>query len=358
MHLVFDMDFVIFEAVSVVEDRFITATHIPTNTVMEFKNKTELWGKKRTRDGGWIESSNKALGTIKWKAEDFEIVEGHRLRDFKIKEGGNKYSERTGYYTAPWEGAKKILDDKINLIVKTLGATSYSGFTGTGNVFRHDLCTLLYYKDRDELLRPFLLDQMKKYVCEHHNCELVTRIEADDACTMAVLDGYNKWVKGGKKDSDIVIGIAIDKDSKQTSGWHYNPNKDSTPRLIEGFGKLWLTEKGEVDGEGRMWLYYQMFGDSADNYKANCFSDVKWADKSGYNALCDCKNDKQAWEALVKSFKLMYPEKKMVEGCKGPVEIDWLCVLQEMANMAFMLRKPNDKLAVVDVLTKLGVDYA
>jgi hypothetical protein len=358
--LVFDMDFLIFEAVSVAEERFITATHKPTNRKMEFANKTALYGHWKKKDGGWIAEENEKLGNNYWKVEDFDIIECQRPRPFKIT-GVDEFGERNkekDYFISPWEGAKKILDDKIKSICEKLGTNNYIGFTGKGNVFRHDLCTLLYYKDRDELMRPLLLDKMKDYVCDRHSTTCVTGIEADDAYSITVTEGYNKWVKGGRKDEDRVCGIAVDKDTKQVNGFHFNPNKDSEPRLVEGFGKLWLNDKGEVDGYGRQWLYYQVASeDSSDNYAANCFSDVKWGSKSTYKELVDCENDKQSFEALVRIFKKLYPEKKTVQGCKGEVEIDALYVMQEMFNMAMMLRKPNDSIDVKAVLKKLGVEY-
>lgn len=359
--LVFDMDFLIFEAVSVAEERFISATHNPTGRKMEFANKTELWGHHKKKEGGWCAEENTKLGNNYWKPEDFTIIEGQRPRPFKIKgidEFTGEPDERLDYFISPWEGAKKIIDDKIRSICNKLGTNNYIGFTGRGNVFRHDICTLLYYKDRDGLMRPLLLDKMKEYVCERHSTTCVTEIEPDDAFNMKVLEGYNNWVKNGRKDSERVCGVAEDKDAKQCSGWHYNPNKDSAPRLIEGLGKLWIDGKGKVDGEGRMWLYMQVgSSDDADNYCANCFSDLTWGPKSAYEELKDCKSDKEAFEALVGIFKKLYPEKKVVQGCKGEVEIDWMYVMQECFNMALMLRKPGDKVVVEDVLTKLGVNY-
>lgn len=357
--LVFDIDFIIFDAVSVAEERFIVAHHIPTDRKMEFANKTALWGDWRKKIGGWIGDENKKLCNNYWKAEDFVVVEGQRPRPFKIKgvcEFSGEPDASKDYFITPWEGAKKILDDKVKAICKTLGTNEYIGFTGTGDVFRHDVCTLWKYKDRDELMKPLLLKRMKDYVCERHSTTLVTHEEADDHVAIAVLEGYNNWVKNGKKDEDIVIGVAEDKDSKQTSGWWYNPNKDTKPRLVEGFGSLWLDSKDEVDGSGRMWLYYQVgSSDSSDNYAANCFSDLRWGSKNAYKVLVDCKNDKQAFEALVGIFKKLYPEKKTVEGCKGPVEIDWLYVMQECFTMAMMLRKIGDSINVKETLIKLGV---
>lgn len=365
MKLVFDIDFVIFDAVSVAQETFITVTHIPTGHVMEFENKTELWGNFRTKDGGWLGLKNKMAGTDYYKPEDFLIVPGARLRPFRQKgkqtgedaDGNPIYGPDT--FIPASDGAKKIIDVCISSVCNKLGTHSYTGYTGRGDVFRHKQATLLPYKgNREDMVTPLLLHEMKDYVLKEHNCILVDGIEADDACSMAVVAGYKKWKEGGKKDKDKVIGVAIDKDAKQTEGWHFNPTKDEEPRLIQGFGGLWLNEKGDVDGAGRMWLYYQIaVGDSTDNYKSNCFSKIKYASKGGYNDLKDCKNDKEAWEALVRIFKKLYPEKITVDGCKGSVEIDGLYVMQEMATMAMMLRHEGDGIDVKAVLTKLGVQH-
>lgn len=362
MKLVFDIDFIIFDAVSVAEERFIATTHRPTGRKMEFANKTALYGHHKKKAGGWIAEENEKLGNNYWKVGDFDIVEGQRPRPFKIK-GVDPFSgeqnDALDYFITPWDGAKKIMDDKVKAICHKLGTTEYIGFTGTGDVFRHELCTLLKYKDRDALMKPLLLKKMKEYVCERHSTTLVTKLEADDYVAMTVQEGYNNWIKNGRKDCDKVIGIKEDKDYDSVPGWWYNPNKDSAPYLVEGFGKLWINDKGDVKGLGRLWLYFQIGSDDcADNYAANCFSDLKWGPKSAYAELKDCTNDKVAFEALVRIFKKLYPEKKVVQGCKGPVEIDAIYVMQECFTMAKMLRAVDEPVTdIKKVMDKLGVCY-
>jgi len=363
--LCFDYDFIIFNAVSVAEERFITATHKPTGQVMKFENRTELWGDWRKKEGGWIGFKNKVSGNDFYKWEDFEVVDGHNPRPFRIRgkkigedeEGNDLFAPDT--FISPEEGAKKIIDDTIMGICGKLGTTNYFGFTGEGEVFRHKVATLLPYKgNREDMLKPLLLDEMKRYVCERHNAKMMHDIETDDAFTMAVVAGYKAWKAGGKQDKDVVIGVAVDKDSKQSEGWHFNPDKEDKPRLIEGFGGLWLDDKGKVDGAGRMWLYFQVAnGDTSDNYKANCFSELKWAEKGAYNALKDCKTDKEAFTALVGVFKKLYPEKKTVTTFRGEIAIDWLYVMQECFTLAMMLRFDGDKIDVKAVLDKLEVPH-
>lgn len=339
--LCFDIDFLIFDSAAASEYRYIKAHHIPSGVSYKFDNRTGLWSDWRKKTGGWIGEQNEMFGEERYKAEDFEIEDVQEVSKAGLPQ------------------AKRVLDQKIKTICSTLGVNDYFGFTGKGEVFRHKLATLLPYKgNRDNVIRPIYLDELKEYAVKKHNCEMVKSIEADDAFSIAVVNGYKKW-KQTRDDVDRVVGIAEDKDSKQVEGFHFNPNKDTVVREIEGLGKLWLDAKGDVDGCGRMWLYLQIsYGDASDHYKANCFSDKRWGEKNGYNMLKDCKTDKEAWQALVNTYKLLYPEPKKVIGWRGnEIEIDWLYVLQEVTSLAFMLRKPDDKIDVLNVLQKLGVKY-
>ena len=359
--LCFDFDFIIFDAVCIAEERFIIAKHLPSGREIELPNKTALWGHHAKKAGGWISEQNKEAGNDYWKPEDFEVIEGQRPKPFKVKGKIDEWGvQHEDYFKSPWEGAKDVLDSKIFDICAKLGTTDYYGYTGSGETFRESLGRIQHYKgNRNENLRPLLLDRMKKYVCDRHNATMVKWLESDDRCNIDTNNAYNAW-RHSKLDKDKVIQVAEDKDAKQCSGWHYNPNKDSTPRLIEGFGKLWLDSKGDVDGAGRIFLYYQIASsDSSDNYSANCVSELKWGSKSAYKELVDCTDDKEAFEALVRIYKHLYPEPKIVTGWKGDTfEITWLDVLTENFNFAKMLRsvdeQPTDVKAVLD---KLGITY-
>lgn len=350
----YDIDFILFAAASVAEETFITAVHKPSGLTQEFENVTELWGHHSKKIGGWVGLQNELNGEIIYKAEDFEVTPGQRPRPFRVK--GKDGEPDT--FISPMEGAQYAVNAQIAAINAKLMVEEYFGFTGKGKVFRHELATLMPYKGNRSAPSPLILDELKEWAVKTHNIQWVDGIEADDAVSIATVAGYKAWKAGDRQDEDKVIAVAIDKDSKQTEGWHYNPDKDDTPRLVEGFGGLWLNKKGEPDGAGRMWLYWQMaHGDDTDNYKTSIFSEKKYAGKGAYNDLKDCKNDKEAFEALVGIMKKLYPEKKTVEGCKGTIEIDWLYVLQEMADMAMMLRWKGDRMIVKNVLDKLGIKH-
>lgn len=363
MRLIFDIDFILFAAASVAEETFITAKHEPTGQVVELENRTQLWGHHAKKVGGWVGTQNAISGNDYYKAEDFTVTDHQRPRPFRVR--GETYEDEHGNvlrtpdtFLDPFEGAKKSVVDQINAICGKLKCNDYYGYTGRGEVFRHKLATLLPYKGQRADTKPLILEELKDWACKELPIEMVTDIEADDACSIATVQAYNRWKAMDKDDKYKEVQIAIDKDAKQTVGFHFNPMKDKTIREISGFGSLWLTEKGDVDGMGRMWLYYQVaVGDSTDNYKSNCFSEVKYASKGGYNDLKDCTNDKEALTALVGIFKKLYPETKDVETFRGKIRIDWLYVMQEMWHMAMMQRGPGDTVDVKAVLTKLGVEH-
>ena len=153
--------------------------------------------------------------------------------------------------------------------------------------------------------------------------------------------------------------VTNDKDARGTSCLVYNPFDTNEQKIVDcnGFGSLYLNTKGEVKGTGRLWLYQQLCSlDAADNYKANCFSDVAWGEKSAYKSLKDCKTDKEAFTAVRDIFMTLYPEPKTVVGWRGDeILIDWKYVVNEMFDLARMKRTPTEDIVCTDVMRKLGV---
>jgi hypothetical protein len=189
---------------------------------------------------------------------------------------------------------------------------------------------------------------VQHYLVSKFKAEVVDGIEADDA---VIIEAY------GKKDH---IVQTFDKDSYGQPVMTLNMTRPDEG-IVNGnqFGKLWLDEKKNVRGIGRMFLYWQtMNGDSSDFYKANCFSDIKWGDIAAYNQLKDCTSDKEAFLKLKEGFQILYPEPKKVIGWRGQeIEIDYLYVMQEMFTMARMLRfKDEPEVQIKDIFNKLEIE--
>ena len=153
--------------------------------------------------------------------------------------------------------------------------------------------------------------------------------------------------------------MAVDKDYRGCELRLFNPDKADRPETIKGFGKLYIGSDKQVRGEGRVFLYHQVLsGDSSDEYFANSASNVKWGDKSSYALLSKCSNDKQALEALVEGYKILYPTPTEITGWRGDkFDIDFMYVMQENFTMAHMLRNPTDFIDVKQLLTKLKVEH-
>jgi hypothetical protein len=340
MQLVMDYDYLCYQCAAISESRTISAFHAPTNKTFIFNTRSELWGKKKAKNEGWIAEINETLGKEKYKPEDFVITDVQ--------------------HEMPLEIAKKILDNKITSICQALDCYDYYGYLGGGENFRHKLATLLPYKgQREDLIKPIHLEALRLHAEKAHKARKIHHldIESDDAISIDVYAGWLNW-KQTKSDKDKVVGIMCDKDSNGQCGWYYNPENGDAPRNNGVFGGLWLNDKGEVKGYGRMWWYFQCaYGDISDNYKSNSGCKVRWGEKAAYNALIECKTDKEAWQVLVGVFKHLYPKPTEIETFRGKIKIDWLYVFQEMVHMAHMRRDLEDILDVKYILTKLGVKH-
>lgn len=323
--IVIDMDMLKYSVGSIAEKRSVKFIHRDSGDEYNFKTRTLFWGEWRKKSGGWLAEDNAKRLTPRMP-EEFDVED--------IQE------------PLPAKVATRAVDNVIEKITEQLGSTDYYGYIGKGDSWRVEASTILKYKgNRDGGLRPIHLDTIEKHLIKKHEGIIVEDLEADD---MVVIDSY-------KNKKLIVVGE--DKDYLGTEIILFNPNKMGKPMKIKGFGELRIGSDKKVQGHGRIWLYHQVLsGDSSDNYKANSASAVSWGDKSSYALLSKCSNDKQAFEALVEGYKILYPTKTEITGWRGDkFDIDWLYVMQENFTMAHMLRHPEDKFVVKDVLDRLKV---
>lgn len=338
--LCFDYDYLLYAAGGKTETRSIVVTHRASGDEWEFPNRTLFWGHHKAKAGGWLAEWNSMQPEDKRrKAEEFDVADKQEPE--------------------PIQNAIHTLKQMIAAVKEEAGVSSNYGYTGKGASFRESVSTIIKYKgNREGNLRPVLLDGLKHYLVRQQGAEIVTGIEADDAVSIDSYNAWKKWKKS-KSDTDKLIVACNDKDYKQCPG-HLKYPEQPLCSFGEGFGYLEPKEKGYT-GRGRMWLYFQVLaGDSADNYFANSASPVKWGEASAYKALAGCKNDQEALQALVDSYKLLYPSPKKIIGWRGQeIEIDAMYCLQENFTLARMLRARDEKPIVLkDVLDSLKVEYA
>ena len=332
MLAVIDTDFILHAVACAGEQRSVKVIHKESGRELIVPNKTAFYGTWQRKDGGILAEINKTKNK-EWTWEDFEYVD--------IQEP-EPLSNVLHSAKLMFEGA-----------IKKAGCTKYKAFIGDGNpTFRNDLASILEYKgNRKDLISPIHKDEVKDYLVRKFGVEVVSNIEADDAC---VIEAY--------KQKDKVV-VAVDKDTGGNAVNWFNPNRPEDGVVdCDQFGKLWLNDKGEVKGIGRLFFYYQVaYGDDVDNYRANSASSKRWGSKSAYKAMVNCTNDKEALESLVNVYKTLYPEPKVITGWRGDeFEVDWLYVASENWHMARMLRTMGElenKIELKGILGKLGVGY-
>lgn len=333
--LLIDGDALTYASGFIGERRELKAVNKKTGEEHIFKNRTEMYGKKRSKDGGWIAKQN-VNNDNPVSVDDFDLY------DIQIP--------------APVEHSLQATKSLILKSEELTGIKNRRLFVGKGDSQRVEQSTLVKYKSgREGSLRPLHKDAIVEYMIKHHNAEVVEGIEVDDKITMEA------W----KDPHNVIYGI--DKDYLGTHSRVFNPN---TPeRGIQDcrtFGDIWVEEivsketgkkRYEVKGYGRKWFYHQWnYGDDSDSYRANCACDTDWGEMSSYNSLKDCKNDLEALIAVKSTYKYLYPEPLLVTGWRGDrIQIDWKYVCSEIFTMARMLRTPNENITAEMVLTKYGL---
>ena len=250
---VFDADWVAYEAACLAEKRSIVVTHKNTGESWEFKTRTEFWGTKRSKDGAFLKQLNENRDSI-YTWDEFEIT------DIQTPSAGGM-----GH-------AVNVVKARYESILGKLGLTykDHFGFVGKGDSWRVEASTLIKYKDnRNNLIRPLLLTDIKDFLVEKMNCEYSdqeSKWESDDHTVAECFRNPNR------------VLVHIEKDQQGSPVIGFNPDRMDEPLNYDCFGKLWIDDKNKVRGYGRKWYYFQVLsGDSSDNYFANCMSDKKWA---------------------------------------------------------------------------------
>lgn len=338
-----DLDRCKYAIAYVGEEKTIEVT-FPNGVVKPFKNKTEFYGKTKL-PGGWLKDQYDLLG----------VPDEHRRKDqFTFVEK----------QTLKEELSHILHSAKVNIEAQNaaIGATRAEYFIGEGDSFRVERSTIQKYKGgtRETNLKPLALGDVVVYLKNKFKPEVVTGIENDDRLVMRYLELEKQGIRA--------VLIAEDKDTYSCPVLMYNPERPEEGIVdCRGFGKLWIVEKKDpetgkikskdVRGVGRLYKYQQICSlDKVDNYSCYAASDASWGEMSAYNALKDCKDDKEAWQTIVDIYKKLYPEPKEWLTWKGEtVTIDWMYVLQELVDLVHMHRWEGDLLNVKDILNRLEI---
>lgn len=206
-----------------------------------------------------------------------------------------------------------------------------------------------YKGGRDGGMRPVHLSDCHNYLRNRYNALVAEGRESDDVIASAAWAGY---VTGQK-----IVQCTIDKDANGCTGWLLNWDKMESPVLVKGLGSLYMKD-GKVKGTGRKWFYAQvLLGDSTDDYKPTDLCDAQFGDVSVFKALDPCTTDAECWNVIADCYKRWYPSPVTYPAWDGIEHTkSWWEILQMYVDCAHMQRWDGDRVNVVEVLDKFGVE--
>lgn len=320
-----DADWIVYAASHSGEKKTIKAIEKKSGNEYDLANRTSLWGRKKSKDGGLIEELNKSLKVpLTW--EDFEII------DLQTPE--------------PLPNVLHTAKMMVEGVAKATGVNKTELYVGEGKSFRAGRATLLEYKGtRTNTLIPIYKEEVKEYLIKYHGAQVVRDIEVDD---MVVILGQSK--------GNLVV--SVDKDSMSCPIDLFNPMHPEWGVMnCRGLGKLWWdtsSKTKKLRGLGRKWLYTQcLIGDSVDNIKPNAASEVEFGEVSAFNAINDCTTDIECFTAIKEAYLKMYPSPVKVYGFRGDIlEVDWRYALNEVWDLVRMRRSVDDIVTAEEVFSK------
>lgn len=324
-----DADWILYSASHSGEKKTIKAIEKQSGNEYDLASRTELWGRKKSRDGGFLAELNKSRETpLTW--EDFEVVD----------------------VQTPEEISKVLHTAKMMVqgVAKSTGVERTKLFVGEGRSFRYDRATLLEYKGtRSHNLAPIHKDAVKEYLIKYHGAEVVADLEVDDVVVIL-----------GQQKGNLVV--SVDKDSMGCPIDLFNPMHPEWGIMdCRGLGKLWWDTSGKqkkLRGMGRKWLYVQcLIGDSVDSISPTAASMLEFGEVSAFNALNDCSTDVECFKAMKDVYQRMYPTSVRVWDWKQEniLDVDWRYVINEVWDLVRMRRSVDDTVTAEQVFSKYGL---
>lgn len=317
------------------EKRQIQAVHKASGKVKVFENRTDFWGGSK-EIGGWLGAVNHQReldGKRLFTKDEFEI------QDVQIVPENIAFT---------FQAAKT----KLAHILAHLRMEKYCGVIGVGKTFRHSFPMPKEYKSERSDLKPLQLSDVKDYLVEQHNGDVVTGIEADDALEMYGFSGWQHYEKTGKFS---YVVASIDKDSLSTPSLLFNFYKEDgvykNPDIIlidDSIGDIWIVEKGkkkEIKGWGSFWLAYQMLmGDKTDTIRPYQDFDIKFGDMTCFKLISECKTQAELFQKVKDQYYLWFPDGVRFTSWDGTdVSITTDEWIETIFQLVYMKRWANDE---------------
>jgi hypothetical protein len=317
--LIVDADLIAYQYAAANEKRSIVAKHLKSGREKIFKTRTELKTLLKEKD-------------IEFKPEDYEIEDVQTAASirFTLRNVNGVIQRLTDHAWA----------DRVELYI------------GTGKTFRHALALPTPYKDnRDDLIKPLQLADVRRYLQVKHRAQLIKGIETDD---MITIRAYEELAKG-----NYPIIASADKDAQQSQGVEVLNfgQEEWQGKVIPIIGSLWK-DKSAYKGDGLKFLALQVLsGDNADTYKGYELSNVSYGPAKAMKALEKASTEKEILEVLMSEFKRLYPEPFDYTDCHGVhhTEVDWFDMLQLYWSCAYMKRSIDDDSSFIQFAAERGV---
>lgn len=317
--LIIDADLIAYRYAAANEKRSIVAKHLKSGREKIFKTRTELKDLLKEKN-------------MEFKPEDYEIEDVQTAASIRF--------------------ALRNVKGIIQRLTEHTWADKVELYLGTGKTFRHDLPLPTPYKNnRDDLLKPLQLADVRRYMQIKHRAQLIKQIETDD---MITIRAYEELAKG-----NYPIICSADKDAWQSQGVEV---LDFTQDVWQGkvmptVGSLWK-DKTSYKGEGLKFLALQVLaGDKADTYKAYELSKVSYGPAKAMKALEKASSEKEILEIIISEFKRLYPEPFDYTDCHGAEHTDaeWFDMLDMYWTLAYMKRSIDDDSSFVRFAADRGV---
>jgi hypothetical protein len=317
--LLIDADLIAYRYAAANEKRSIIAKHLKSSREKVFKTRTELKELLKEKN-------------MEFKPEDYEIEDVQTAASIRF--------------------ALRNVKGIIQRLTDHTWADKVELYLGTGKTFRNALPLPTPYKNnREDLLKPLQLADVRRYMQVKHQAQLIREIETDD---MITIRAYEELAKG-----NYPIISSADKDAWQSQGIEI---LDFTKEVWEGrlmpeVGSLWK-EKTSYKGEGLKFLALQVLsGDNADTYKGYELSKIDYGPAKAMKALEKASTEKEILEVVISEFKRLYPEPFEYTDCHGVehTEVTWFDMLQMYWTCAYMKRSMDDDSSFIQFAAERGV---
>ena len=323
--LIVDADLIAYQYAAANEKRTILAKHLKSGREKIFKTRTELKTLLKEKN-------------MEFKPEDYEIEDVQTAASIRF--------------------ALRNIKGVIQRLTEHTWADRVELYLGTGKVFRHSLALPTPYKDnRDDLIKPLQLADVRRYLQVKHKAQLVKGIETDD---MITIRAYEELAKG-----NYPIIASADKDAQQSQGVEVLNfgQEEWQGKVIPDVGSLWKVVIGkgpatDIKGDGLKFLAFQtLAGDKADTYFGYKLSNAKYGPAKAFKALEAAKTEQEVLQILIDEFKRLYPQPFEYTDCHGVLhsDVDWFDMLQLYWSCAYMKRSIDDESSFIQFAAERGV---